>query len=310
MLLVAPLVQAQPPPTQPPAPAEEQPADEQPAKEEPAEEEPAEEEPPEEEPEPAAPSEPLVDPRAVERKKQEDAQAAREKDRPREPLVDIEAPDAPAWERHLEIGASFAFVLRPFAQALAPTDIAYGPAPGFGVHLQWPVFSWLRFHPYFIHAFHSLDIPQGALQSATALSISADATVADARVATFVLGAKIAPTLNFTDRWRGWVTAGVGWGRFEFPTMTVTEPGGATYTIRDRAGVIVEFPLGLGIAFDVIERWMSIHYEATAAPITGQSGNAHEVFQAVDADGTIRDVGAFGAIEASFVQTLGVSLIL
>ena len=92
--------------------------------------------------------------------------------------------------------------------------------------------------------------------------------------------------------------------------MTVTETDGTAYQIRERDGVVVEFPLGLGISFDVIERWMAIHYEATAAPVTGNSGNAHELFQAIDADGNIRDVGAFGAIEVSFVQTLGVSLIL
>jgi hypothetical protein len=252
----------------------------------------------------------MTDPAVEERRREEAAQAARETAQPREPLVDVTPPEAPPWERRLEIGASFAFVIRPFAQALAPTDIAYSPAPGFGVHIHWPVFEWLRIHPYFIHAFHSLDIPQGALQASTSLSISPEATISDESVATFVLGAKIAPTLPFSDRWRGWVTAGIGWGRLEFPTMTVTEPDGVSYEIRDRSGVMVEFPLGIGIAFDVIERWMSVHYEATAAPITGQTGAAHEIFQAVDGDGEIRDVGAFGAIEASFVQTLGVSLIL
>lgn len=252
-------------------------------------------------------TEPVGDPRADAERRREAAQVARETARPREPLVDVELPSPPKWERLLEVGASFAFVLRPFA---GDSEIGYNPGPGFGVHLQWPIVEWLRLHPYFMHVFHSLDIPLGALSSGTPLSISPDATISDESVATFVLGVKLAPTLQLTDRWRGWVTAGVGWGRFEFPAMTVTDTDGRSFEIRDRAATMVEFPLGVGMAFDVIERWMSIHYEFTAAPITGQSGDAYEIFQTVDADGQIRDVGAFGAIDVSFVQTLGVSIIL
>ncbi len=252
----------------------------------------------------------MEDPRVLEQRRAEKEQTAHEEKHPREPLVAVEPPDTPEWERRLEVGASFAFVLRPWANALAPSDIGYNPAPGFGVHLQWPVFEWLRFHPYFVHAFHSLDIPQGGLTTTTANSISADATISDESVATFIIGAKIAPTWPITKRWRAWATAGVGWGRYEFPKMTVTETDGTTFEIRERAAVVVEFPLGLGVAFDVIERWMSVHYEATAAPITGHSGNGHEVFQAIDADGNIRDVGGFGAVDVSIVQNLGVSIIL
>jgi hypothetical protein len=92
--------------------------------------------------------------------------------------------------------------------------------------------------------------------------------------------------------------------------MTATEPSGAQFTIRERSGVFVEFPLGLGASFDIIERWLAIEYEATAAPSTGQSGSAYQVFKAIDADGNLKDVGRFGAVEVSFVQTLGLSLIL
>ena len=92
--------------------------------------------------------------------------------------------------------------------------------------------------------------------------------------------------------------------------MIVNEGKDDEFEIRERSSVFVEFPFSLGISFDVIERWLAVEYEATAAPVTGQSGSAHEPFQTTDANGKTLDVGKFDAIEASFVQTLGLSLIL
>jgi hypothetical protein len=74
--------------------------------------------------------------------------------------------------------------------------------------------------------------------------------------------------------------------------------------------VLAEFPFGRGASVDGIPRWLAIGDEASAAPVTGQSGDAHEVLQALDPAGNVRHLGAFGAVEASFVPTLGLSLIL
>jgi len=247
------------------------------------------------------------------------ARAAREQAVPRPPLPpEVVLSEAPKWKRRLEIGGDFAIILRPFANGLAPSEITYLPAPAWGVHLHWAIFSWLRLHPYFLDAHHSIDIPAGALRadgSPSAPPISDQATLSEVVAETFVFGAKLAPTLNVTDRLRGWISVGVGWGRFAFSSITVTEntvptDSGGTYEVRERAGVFVEFPFGLGMSFDVIPRWLAVEYEFSAAPVVGQSGTAHETFQAVDEAGTIRNVGAFGAIEASFVNALGLSLIL
>jgi hypothetical protein len=239
------------------------------------------------------------------------AQRKHERDQPRPPLpADVAEPEMPEWERRLEIGPDFALVIRPLADGLGESEISYEPAPAWGVHINWPVVKWVHFRPYFVHAIHDIDVPQGALTTDSSTSISADAVFGDVSVETFVFGAKLAPTLHFNDRVRAWVALGVGWGRFSYPDMTVTEPGGVAFTVRDRSGVFVEFPLGLGISVDIIERWLLVGYEITAAPVTGQSGDAYGTFQAVNADGQLRDVGPFGAMELSVVQTLGLSLIL
>jgi hypothetical protein len=300
------------------APAAAQPTDATAAAPEPTPGEPAPEPAPispDAEPEPApatADDEGRVEPKAAARRRSVAAgRARRERTRPRPSLPPpAEVPEEPAWERHLEIGADFAFALRPFADAKVESDIEYQPAPGWGVHLRWQVIPWLRIHAYFVNAYHGLDIPPDTLMAATENSIAAGSTVSDASVQTFSFGIKGAPTWNFTPRVRAWVSVGVGWGKFNFSEMTITEPSGNAFLVRDRSSVFVEFPLGLGVGVDVIERWLAITYEASACPATGQSGDAHEVFQAVDAAGSIRDVGPFGGAEVSFVQTLGVSLIL
>ncbi len=237
-------------------------------------------------------------------------QAAIEVAEPRPPLRDVVLPEAPEWERHIEVGADFAFVIRPFAAAEIDNGVGYDPAPAWGLHLRWRIASFLRFHAYFVDAHHNLQIPQGALVAKTARSISPDATIDEASVTTFVFGARLAPTWEITDRLRAWIGAGVGWGRFEFPVMVVRERNDVTYQVRARDGVFVEFPISIGASFDIIERWLAIELEATGAPITGQSGDAHATVQAVDADGNLVDVGGFGAIQASFVNTIGLSLIL
>jgi hypothetical protein len=140
--------------------------------------------------------------------------------------------------------------------------------------------------------------------------VSRGSTVSESTATSFVFGLKVAPTLLLSDDVRGWLSAGVGWGRFTFPTMTVTEPGGAIFDVPERNGVFVEIPFGVGLAYEVWPSWLTIEYEATAAPVVGQSGSAHESFQAVDAAGQLRDIGPIGAVEASFVQTLGLSLLL
>lgn len=245
-----------------------------------------------------------------EERRRRSRQAALEAIEARPPLPDVDGPEAPPWERRLEIGAHFAMVERPFADAAVPgTGIGYKPAPGFGVQLRWNIVSWLRLHAYFHDAHHAIDLPPGGLLSAAADSIPADAAVDPGKAQTFSFGVALAPTWNITDRFRGWVSAGIGWGLFDFTGVTVTLPGSEAVVAPPRSGAFLEFPLGLGVAFDVIERWLVVDVQALAAPATSQSGDAHRDGE-IQADGDQLSVGPFPAAEVSFVQTIGLSLIL
>jgi hypothetical protein len=138
-------------------------------------------------------------------------QAAIETTRPRPPGEEVEPPPPPHWVRRLEIGGAYAMVFRPFANGLEDSAIGYEPAyVAWALHLHWDLFPWLRLHPYFLDAHHGLDIPAGGLATGTGNSISADATIAEATVATFVFGAKLAPTWPISDRFRAWRRGSVG----------------------------------------------------------------------------------------------------
>jgi hypothetical protein len=224
-----------------------------------------------------------------------------------EPLGPIET-EPPEWRPHLEVGADVAFVARTVTTGLdgKETGVSYDPALGFGLHASWAIVKYLRFTAYFIDASHSVRYADNAL--------GLDGSIQAGDVSTFSFGARISPTLHFTDAIRSWITAGAGWGRFEFGRLQVDEgssPAGArTYEVRERSTPFVEFPLGVGSSIDVWPRWLSVVVELTAAPVVDQGGSAMEVGQTIDPDGRKRAVGGYPQMAGHFVQTLGLSLLL
>lgn len=228
----------------------------------------------------------------------------------RPPLPEVPLAGRLPWQRHGDIGVGLAWVSRPFAQALGETRTRYQPAIGAAAHLQWDVASWLHVRPYFLWSAHAVDVRPGALATGGSRSIRADATLEPIRATTFAFGMKIAPQWQPTARLRTWIVAGVGYGRLGIASTSGTESDGTTFNLPERTGVFVEFPMGLGGSFEIWPGRAAITFEATGAPLMGHSGSAHETMSFVDGSGKQREAGAFGAIEASFVQSLGLSLLL
>ncbi|MBM4358616.1 MAG: hypothetical protein FJ096_10970 [Deltaproteobacteria bacterium] len=230
--------------------------------------------------------------------------------RPRTSLPDVELDGTLPWQRHGEFGAELAWLSRPFSNALGPVRTNYRPTFGLGVHLQWDVRPWLHVRPYFLWGAHNVEVGHGALSTASPSSIRPDAIFDAIQAATFTFGVKLAPTWNVSPRARVWFVAGVGYGRSSFRNMTITEPGGKPFTVPDRDGVFVDFPLGLGGAYEVLPGRAAFTFEVTGAPAVGQTGTAYEPFQVVDTTGKLRELGPFGAVQATFVQTLGLAIYL
>jgi hypothetical protein len=238
-------------------------------------------------------------------------------DPPRPPLPDI--PPAPTlpWKAQVELGSYLAFVSRTVNTTEELPIVRYEPTLGFGLQGSFEIFRYLRFSAYFVDARHDVVLPPGSLcVENDSAGVCQGRTLEIEPMYTFAFGARFLPTLPLTRRLRVWAALGVGYGRMEFNRMKVTEPNPLNpqqpnqYIVRDRSVAFIEFPLGGGASFEVIKDWMRINLEITGAFINNQDGTATSNVQAVDATGKKRAIGGFPQLAGSFVQTLGVSLVL
>lgn len=206
------------------------------------------------------------------------------------------------WERILDIGGEFAIVARPATgdRFGNPSPVRYEVATGFALHIRWPLLKYLQIEGYFVDVHLPVKVPLGGL--------GLDAAVTSPPVETFVFGVRASPRMTWGPI-TGWLTAGAGWGRFEFRRMTATNATGV-FALRERGGSFVELPLGFGVSFEIIKRWLTLDLQATAAFVLEQHGEAFDSAQTVDAAGKLREVGPMPIIDASLVQTIGFSLLL
>ncbi len=231
--------------------------------------------------------------------------APKKSDEPaRPPPLALPPPKNAPWERLLDVGGDFAVVTRPVTSDVKgrASAVRYQPATGFALHIRWPLLEHLVIEGYYLDVHMPVVIPRGALGLAD--------TVTSPPVETYSFGVRLSPSMKWGPI-TGWLTAGAGWGRFEFRRMTALTSEGDTYKIRERGGSFVEIPLGIGVSWEVVKRWLSIDLVGTAAFIAGQHGEAFDPAQTViEPAGTLHDVRGLPVMETSIVQTLGISLLL
>jgi hypothetical protein len=210
---------------------------------------------------------------------------------------------ASSWERLLDAGGDFALVARPASHDAKgqPSEVRYQAATGFALHIRWPLIEHLMLEGYYVNVHMPVELPRGSLGIADAIT--------GPPVDTYVFGARLSPNMTW-GRIRAWVSAGAGWGRFELRRFTATSSSGASYTLRERGASFIEFPLGVGISFEIIKRWLSLDLAGTASFVVGQEGDAFSDAQAVDPSGKLVNVGPMPVMDASLVQTIGFSLLL
>lgn len=205
--------------------------------------------------------------------------------------------------RHVDIGAAVALVHR---VAEGQTDVGaslerYPTSVGWGLSARVGIFRYLRGNLYAVRISGTSDLSAGAL------GLPGDPE--PMTVTSYSFGLRLSPTLPLGPRARTWLSLGAGWGRLEVGRFDVASAG-KTFLVRERAFSFVELPVGIGTSIDIIKNWLTVEYEANASFHVAQRGTALNKGQAIDTSGRRIPVGPFPSIAASFVQTLGLALVL
>ncbi len=202
--------------------------------------------------------------------------------------------------RMAELGVGSGFVYR---RASTDTDnnpggISYGGSLGIDAQARAYLVPWLRIAVYYLGGYESIDIPRGAA------SIEYD-DLDLGRAWAFSLGGRIEPTWHVSDRFRAFGIVGAGWGRMKTPPMQVQNEA-TSYAVDRRAGVWVEFPVGVGATFDVVRNRLGLSFESTVAPHGSQSGSLFGAVQYVDSNGTMGHVQGMPKLSLSVATMLNV----
>lgn len=208
-----------------------------------------------------------------------------------------------AWAEDLgtvQLGPDFGVIHRQAQPNRA--DIEYGPGIVYGAHAQILAASWMRFSLYYQHARQPLFMPQGSLGHGAIVHPESG------HFSSYVLGARIQPTVNLSRRLHLWFSAGAGWGKVSAPAMEIGAVDSEVHTrSAPREGVLVELPFGVGGSFDIIPGWVALSIDATYAPLTNQSGDMYHDVQAIDASGNLTHIGSMpklGPTMAAFASVL------
>jgi hypothetical protein len=215
---------------------------------------------------------------------------------------DVELTTLPK-ERHLDVGPRALLVTR-LAESEVEGErsgITYDPAPGVGAWLRVLVHRYFQVGASWTWATHKLSMERGAL--------GIDGSIETDSVTSYSLELHLMPTLPIGDRVKLWGSAGVGWGRHYYPPMHVRDASGA-FTIRDRAASFVDFPLGIGGMVEIVPQWLSIDLDVVFAPTLPEDGSARIRTQTIDGAGRRREVGPIPGATVSFIQALGLSVLL
>lgn len=198
----------------------------------------------------------------------------------------------------LQLGPDFGLIER----RAQPNDVGveYGSGIAYGAHAQVLVAQWLRFSAYYLHARQPLTVPQGSLGGASSIRPDHD------HLSSFVLGARIQPTLNLGERLHLWASAGAGWGKVYAPAMQVGLASAPMARVAERDAVLVELPFGIGGSFDVIRGWLAISFDATYAPLTNQSGDMYRDVQAIDTAGQLVRIGPMPKLAPAMAATASI----
>ncbi|MFO0611248.1 MAG: hypothetical protein U0414_01575 [Polyangiaceae bacterium] len=206
--------------------------------------------------------------------------------------------------RHLSLGASLVMLDMPSNREGDPRParaVEYAPTIGAGVDLRFPLFRYLDAGVSATFAVPSVEYARDALGVEGAYESEGFARV-EGEI-------RLYPMLPLGRYVALFAIVGGGFGRLEFPEVGVRAPEGYSTTIAARGASFFTLPLGVGASLFVIPRWLSVDLSLDVAPMFYKDGDAFVPVQVLE-QGRIGHAGALPHADATYRQSLGVSLIL
>lgn len=193
---------------------------------------------------------------------------------------------------------------------LAP-DVGFGsrPAEGghgatysvgfvYGAHIQVPLLRFLRFSAYYSHLSQSITVAPGTLGGGAPVQPLGD-------LDSYVIGARVQPTLHLSDRLRLWANLGAAWGVMTAPALRV--PAAPPFDVGRHGDAFFELPFGAGGEYDFWPQWASITTDVALGPVIG-GFDLDRPRQTIDASGRLVSVPTLPPASSSWSVTIGVAL--
>jgi hypothetical protein len=202
---------------------------------------------------------------------------------------------AVAADPDVELGPDFGAARRVAASGYGVT---YDAAFAYGAHIQVPIARLLRFTAYYARIAQRIDMRPGAL------GIGAPVSPKD-ELDSYVIGARLQPTVHLSSRLRLWLDLGAAWGVMTSPVLHVD--AAAPYEVGRHPEAFAEFPFGAGGEFDWWPERAGVTVDVTGGLISGGFDQADRL-QTIDASGRLVAVPPLPSFSSSWSATLGIVL--
>ena len=214
----------------------------------------------------------------------------------------VPAPEAPAPSRRVHLG----FYAGVSHRSSESERMSYGTAFAFGPSAGIELWRFLRAEAYARFESFPVEVQKGAFD--TGDYTYPDTTFKQPNLDATGLGFRLIPTWMVLDQLGIQASLDVLWTRF---TATAPSSSGATEVrSAERAGVGLNYKLGLGVVAEPIPNWLELAACGSYGIFKGQTGSAFEELQGFDQDGYIVHLAPLPRFDDSLELLFTVALIL
>src|SRR5690606_28735112 len=205
-----------------------------------------------------------------------------------------------AWVRSLEVGPLFGLTLR----SADGDGLKYSPGFTWGAFAKSDVWPFLGLRASYQNSSHTIE-GEGSINAADASRASIGAAHFPT-VSSFSLRFSVEPTWTHQDL-RVFGGLGIGWGK-----LRVEHVDDATdfHVTSKQAGVLVEYPLGIGASYDLLDGWLAVGALYTFSLHSNMTGSIYDTSRGTSQGGQRVDVSGLPTISSSQQLTLTLAALL